>query len=674
MRLGSLLLYTCVIGLAPGLERDADADDTTPAELPAGDITQISLEELLNTKVTVADRLGDNLREASGIVTVITRDDIMSSGARDLVDVLMQVPGFSFGVDVEGVVGIAFRGTWSIDGKVALLFDGQAMNEREYADVLLGHHYPVDQIQRIEIIRGPGSAIYGGFAELAVINVITRSAQEINGVEARISYGQNADTFARRDLSFAFGQKLESGLELSAFLLVGQGHRTDSTFTDIYGTQASLTNDNRLDPSFFDLGATYKNARFRLIIDDYHLTSRDGNDAVQPRSYNNDFKTTIADLQYDARATDQVTITPRISFHQDTPWNAVEPGTPYLFDVTNDQFLGSVLADADLGHGVRMVGGTEGFIDYTSVSRRNNPFTIPGVRGAGTLEYEDVAALAQVTWKAPFANFILGAREEYHSQYGASFVPRVGVTRIFGKLHAKFLVSRAFRAPAIANYFYQTPPGLSPERTTVTEAEVGYQVDKHVFAVANIFYQKLSDAIIYFYDANGNQGYNNYLSTGTYGFELDVRARFPRWSGDVNYSYYTANGDNLVTTWDVPGHPDALLGQPQHKLAATASVAPVAGFPLRITPSVVIMSTRYGYDHLDAMGNPALSSFGPIVMANMFVEWRDAFTKNLDLGIGVYNFLDSNWRFIETYNGFKAPLPGLDPEVMVRASYGLRLR
>lgn len=134
----------------------ASAQDAPPAEISASDITQISLDDLLNTKITVADRVGDNLREASGIVTVITREEIMSSGARDLVDVLMMVPGFSFGVDVEGVVGIAFRGTWGIDGKVMLMMDGQAMNERIYADVLLGNHYPVDQIQRIEIIRGPG--------------------------------------------------------------------------------------------------------------------------------------------------------------------------------------------------------------------------------------------------------------------------------------------------------------------------------------------------------------------------------------------------------------------------------------------------------------------------------------------------------------------------------------
>jgi outer membrane cobalamin receptor len=667
-----VLLTGALCGSIAFSVRPARADTSAP-DVPTGDISQVSIEDLLNTKITVTERVGDNLREASGIVTVITREEIMSSGARDLVDVLAMVPGFSFGTDVEGVVGIAFRGTWSIDGKVMLMFDGQPMNERLYADVLLGHHYPVDQIQRIEIIRGPGSAIYGGFAELAVINVITRSAEEINGVEARITYGRNADTFARRDISLAYGQKLDFGLELSAFLLVGQGHRTDQTFTDIYGASASFTHENRLDPAFFDFGAKYEGARFRFIIDDYHLTSRDGNDALQNTSWNNNFTSYIADLQYDWKAADNVTVTPRLSFHQDTPWNASDPNSPYLFDVTNTQYLASVLADADLGHGLRIVGGGEGFVDHTTVSDNNNAFTVPGVPLGGTLDYEDVAALAQLTWKTPYANFIVGAREEYHSAFGASFVPRLGITRVFGNLHAKLLVSRAFRAPAVANYFYQSPPGLKPEYTTVSEVEVGYQFDKHVFAVANAFYQKLDDAIIYFYDASGNQGYSNYASTGTLGFEIDARARYSRWSGDINYSYYTANGMNQVTTWDVPGHPDSLLGTPRHKLAATATITPVADLPIRITPSLVVMGTRYGYTSLDAAGNPQIDIFDPVGLANLFVEWRDLYMKDLDVGLGVYNIGGAQFFFIEPYNGYKAPLPGLDREIMLRVSYGVRL-
>lgn len=76
--------------------------------------------------------------------------------------VLQLIPGFDFGVDVEGIVGIGVRGNWAHEGKVLMLWDGLEMNEDLYSTLQFGGHYPVGQIKRIEIIRGPGSAIYGG--------------------------------------------------------------------------------------------------------------------------------------------------------------------------------------------------------------------------------------------------------------------------------------------------------------------------------------------------------------------------------------------------------------------------------------------------------------------------------------------------------------------------------
>ncbi|MDP2877492.1 MAG: TonB-dependent receptor plug domain-containing protein, partial [Holophaga sp.] len=137
---------------------------------------------LLNTPVTVASQKAMTTRESPGIISLVTREEILTSGARDLLDVLRLVPGFDFASDIQGVVGPAVRGLWGFEGKVLLLVDGQELNETRYGTVQFGNHVPVDQIRQIEIIRGPGSAIYGGFAELAVINVVTRSGSDLNGV------------------------------------------------------------------------------------------------------------------------------------------------------------------------------------------------------------------------------------------------------------------------------------------------------------------------------------------------------------------------------------------------------------------------------------------------------------------------------------------------------------
>ena len=128
----------------------------------------LSLEDLMNIKISVASIKELTPRESPGVVSYISAEEIRESGANDLVDVLRMVPGFDFATDVEDVVGIGVRGNWAHEGKVLMLIDGQEMNEGLYSTLQFGNHYPVDNIKRIEIIRGPGSAIYGGNAEYAV--------------------------------------------------------------------------------------------------------------------------------------------------------------------------------------------------------------------------------------------------------------------------------------------------------------------------------------------------------------------------------------------------------------------------------------------------------------------------------------------------------------------------
>ena len=174
----------------------AAAPPGTPAE---GQPPELSIDEmLLYTQTSVAARKPQTTRDAPGIVTIVTREEIQGSGARDLIDVLRLVPGFFLALDVQGVVGFGMRGNFAHEGKILLLVDGLEMNEIDYSTMPLGHHFPVEHIQRVEIIRGPGSAIYGGYAELAVVNVVTRTGEELKGASASGYYGQTSQGLARR--------------------------------------------------------------------------------------------------------------------------------------------------------------------------------------------------------------------------------------------------------------------------------------------------------------------------------------------------------------------------------------------------------------------------------------------------------------------------------------------
>ena len=157
------------------------------------------------------------------------------------------------------------------------------MNERLYSTLQLGNHFPVDHIERIEVIRGPGSVIYGGNAELAVINVITRGPEQLQGGAATLTYGQLDGGFARRTLSLAAGQVFSGveGLSASVSGTFGEGQRSGRTYTDAGGQRVLLAAGNaRLDPRQFNLGVRYRDLQLRLLYDDFQTTTRDGYDAV----------------------------------------------------------------------------------------------------------------------------------------------------------------------------------------------------------------------------------------------------------------------------------------------------------------------------------------------------------------------------------------------------------
>ena len=138
----------------------------------------LSLDQLTKVEIKsdITSILAKPIREQPGIVSVVTQEEIREIGAGDLSDVLMLVPGFSLDSDVESMVGLTFRGLQGQEGKVLLIVDGLEVNEPLYGSLPILNHIRADSIEEVEIIRGPGSAMYGGTAALAVIRVTTKGA------------------------------------------------------------------------------------------------------------------------------------------------------------------------------------------------------------------------------------------------------------------------------------------------------------------------------------------------------------------------------------------------------------------------------------------------------------------------------------------------------------------
>jgi outer membrane receptor for ferrienterochelin and colicin len=144
------------------------AQEPNAPDPQTSDLTQLSLEELLNVRVYAASKHLESVNDAPSSITIVTAEEIQEYGYRTLADILERVRGFYITYDrylsYVGVRGFGRLGDWN--SRVLLLIDGNRINENVLGQALLGTEFPldVDLIQRVEIVRGPSSSLYGAEA------------------------------------------------------------------------------------------------------------------------------------------------------------------------------------------------------------------------------------------------------------------------------------------------------------------------------------------------------------------------------------------------------------------------------------------------------------------------------------------------------------------------------
>ncbi len=147
------------------------------------DLTELPLEELLKLRVTSASNKEQALSKVGAALYVITREDIASSGANTIPDLLWLVPGLGVEQINSNQWAISIRGFNSFGpNKVLALIDGRALYQPSFSGVLWDQQdLPLEDIERIEVIRGPGGTIWGANAMNGVINIITRHTRDTQG-------------------------------------------------------------------------------------------------------------------------------------------------------------------------------------------------------------------------------------------------------------------------------------------------------------------------------------------------------------------------------------------------------------------------------------------------------------------------------------------------------------
>jgi iron complex outermembrane recepter protein len=153
-----------------------------PQQKP-GDFTDRSLEDLMNMQVTSVSKKEEKLSRAAAAIFVITQEDIHRSGATNIPDLLRMVPGMQVAQINSSTWAISARGfDMQYQNKLLVLIDGRTVYSPVFSGVFWdAQEIPLETIERIEVIRGPGATVWGANAVNGVINIITKSAHDTKG-------------------------------------------------------------------------------------------------------------------------------------------------------------------------------------------------------------------------------------------------------------------------------------------------------------------------------------------------------------------------------------------------------------------------------------------------------------------------------------------------------------
>jgi iron complex outermembrane receptor protein len=179
------------------------------------DLYEMSLDDLLNLNVTTASKKQQSISEAPAIISVLTAEDLEQLGVNTLTEAMPYVPGFTVMNSYWRTGTVTARGVMMTlyTDKMLMLINGVPAYDASALEYYL-ETVPVNAIERIEIIRGPGSTLYGTNAFSAVINVITKTGAENEGPKGQVKFG----SFATREVDFSYGHE---GNE-STFFFAGQ--------------------------------------------------------------------------------------------------------------------------------------------------------------------------------------------------------------------------------------------------------------------------------------------------------------------------------------------------------------------------------------------------------------------------------------------------------------------
>jgi outer membrane receptor for ferrienterochelin and colicins len=632
----------------------------------------MSLEQLLEMRVFTASRREQKTWEAPASVSIVTRDEIKSFGYRSLADVLRGVPGLYTSNDRNytylGIRGFSRPGDYN--SRVLLLIDGHRANDNIYDSALLAQEalVEVDSIERVEVIRGPSSSLYGSSAFLGVINVITRRGASLNGVEFS-GEGGTFDTYKGRA---SIGHKFKSGVEYFV-----SGSYYDSRGDDrLYYREFDNPSSNHGVAEDLDgerAGHFLGNITYYDFTLSAGLNSRVKNvpTAAFGGVFNNPKVETLdragyVDLKYSHEFANELQLTARVNYHRYDYqgayyYDSAEPGNPPSLVLNKDDVRGEwwgseIMAIKRFFEPLTVTGGAEfrhNFRQDQANFDEGSPKTIyvndhSSSYIVGVFGQADLAIRTNLIFSA-------GLRYDYYSTFGDSVNPRLGLMyQPWMPTTFKLLYGRAFRAPNAYELNYVAPsyvanPDLDPEKIDTTEIVWEQTLCEKWKLSTSAFYYDV-DGLVSLASSGSQLTFRNLNNAQAYGTELALEGRWADgWLGRMSYTAQRAEDSDTG---------DELSNSPRQ----------LAKFQLRVP---LIQNQLFAGAEVQYVGSVQAVQGGRVNdywVANLTLLSREL-VKGLEISASLYNLFDTGYAVTGSEEHLQRVLPQDGRSLRVKLTY-----
>ncbi len=639
-----------------GIWQPLFAGETDEESAGATDEQALLFEEL--PSVFSASRHEQPITQAPAAVDIITSEQIKHYGWRTVAAMLGSLPGFLSSYDRAyhhvGVRGFAPPGDYNT--RILVLIDGHRVNEslQDYAGLGRDFLVDVENIERVEVVRGPTSSLYGSSAVFAVVNVITQRGRDLQG--ARLN-GEVASYDSHQGQA-SYGQKFSNGIEglLSASYYHSDGHGSLG-YRDL-GT-ANHLDDEQVERLFGKMawGDFTLSGGFMQREKSIPAGSTGADLGVAGSHYHD--RRAYADLNYRHNFAHDWELTGRLfwdGYEFDDDLNSLN-GNPLLTNQDYWQgnwFGGETLLSHTFFDSHRLTLGSEYRRNYQQemVNYDIQPYRL---WADNILNSSIVGVFLQDEWTI-LDNLSLhgGVRYDHYDNFGGTTNPRLGlIYQPWADTTVKLLYGTAFRAPNAFETYYTccsggwiANPALKPERIESYEIVLEQKLNDYLDLRISPYYNQLSDLI----NQTNNAGVTQYRNQGNaeaHGLETQLQLRYLNVEGRFSHTYQQTRMDGM----------DQAPNSPSHMLKLNLS-APLWRDKLFASVEVQYVSQR---------ANPGYAHSSDYILTNL-VLFSHKWLPGVELTGGIYNL------FAENYADPRIPPTSALPDLIPQDGRNFRLK